>query len=95
MFLEGANLVLILVKTGTTHNIIDINFAKPANLAEQRIQTIKLVNSGNEIARQEACLNTWLHINTKTFQIDVIFDMPWLVDHGNIMWNFVTLEKQF
>lgn len=53
MFLVGTILgqdVCILVDTCVTRNILDINFARLANLAEQRILTTILVGNDNKIA---------------------------------------------
>lgn len=53
MFLAGTILgqdVHILIDTGTTHNILDINFARLANLAERCISTTILVGNDNKIA---------------------------------------------
>jgi len=50
MLLAGAILgegVRILIDTGVTHNIIDINFAQLVCLMEHHINTRILVNSSN------------------------------------------------
>lgn len=52
MYLAGAILgtcAHMLVDTGTTHNIIDINFTCLIGLLKQRINTTILVGSGNEV----------------------------------------------
>ena len=57
MYLAGvvsSNGVHILVDTGATHNIIDINVAHLIGLQEQRIDTTILVGSGNEVPYRAA-----------------------------------------
>ena len=52
MYLVGAVLgtgAHILVHMGATHNVIDMNFACLIGLLRQRINTMSLVGSGNEV----------------------------------------------
>ena len=57
----------ILVDTGTTHNVIDINFARLIDLLEKRINTMTLVGSGNKVSCWAACFNIPLYIDADTF----------------------------
>lgn len=87
--------VCILVNTGATHNIIDINIARLTGLTEWRITTTILVGSSSKLACQGACFNISLRID-EMFQIDtffldigndtyIIISTPWLADIGNTL----------
>ena len=70
MFLVGAILgtdVHILVDTGATHNIIDINVARTIGLLEQHITTTILVGSGHEISCRAGAFSVPLRINAESF----------------------------
>lgn len=110
MCLAGAVLgtgAFILIDTGATHNVIDINFARVVNLREQRINTtIILVGSGNEVSCRAASFTVPLCIDSESFQVDtfllditndvdIILGMPWLVDLGRVTWDLSKLEMQF
>lgn len=95
--------VYILVDTGTTHNIIDINVARLIGLGEQRIDTTILVSSGNEVSCWATSFNVPLHVDAEVFHIDafllnigndidIILGMPWLVSQGRLTWDFTTME---
>jgi hypothetical protein len=90
--------VHILVDTGTTHNIIDINIARLIGLLEQRIDTTILIGSGNEVPCHAAAFSVPLRINTDIFYIDaylldigndvdIILGTPWLADLGRLTWT--------
>ena len=70
MYLAGAILgtgVHILVDTGATHNIIDINVARTIGLLEQRITTTILVGSGHKISCRAGAFSMPLRINAESF----------------------------
>ena len=98
--------VRILVDSGATHNIIDINLAILTAVVEHRINTTVLVGNGTEIACTSATFNVPLRMDTKTFHIDallldigndidIILGTPWLTNIGIITWNFESIEMQF
>ena len=81
MYLAGvvsSNGVHILVDTGATHNIIDINVARLISLKEHRINTAILDGSGNEVPCRAATFNVPLRIDADVFDIDA-----YLLDIGN------------
>jgi hypothetical protein len=97
--------VFILVDTGATHNIIDINVARLIGLREQRIDTTILVGSGNEVTCQAASFSTLLRVDDEVFtidaflldignDIDVVLGTPWLASLGRLTWDF-TMELQY
>jgi hypothetical protein len=70
MYLAGAMFgtdAHILVETGATHNVIDVNFIRLIDLLEKRINTMTLVGSGNEVSCQEASFSVPLCIDAETF----------------------------
>jgi hypothetical protein len=97
--------VHILVDTGSTHNIIDINVARLIGLHEPRIDTTILVDSGNNVTCRVASFNVPLR-NDKAFNIDaflldigndidVILGTPWLARLGCLTWDLTTMELQY
>jgi hypothetical protein len=73
MYLAGSILVTgvhILVDTGATHNVIDINVARAIGLLEQRVHTTILVGSGNKVPCRAAAFRVPLRIDTESFQVD-------------------------
>lgn len=98
--------VRILIDTGATHNVNDINFARIMGIMERRINTTIIIGSGTKITCRSASYNVPLRVDNETFHIDallvdtgndvdVILSTPWLADIDNILWNFASLEIQF
>lgn len=98
--------VRILIDSGASHNVIDINFSRLIKMMECWIHTMVLVGNGTKITCSSASFNVPLHIDTETFHIDtllvdigndidVILGTPWLANIGIITWNFTSLEMQF
>jgi predicted aspartyl protease len=97
--------VHILVDTGTTHNIIDINVARLIGLQQQRINTTILVSSGNEVPCRVSAFNAPLRIDANMFYIDaylldigndvdIFLGTPWLASLGRLTWDFSTMQLQ-
>jgi hypothetical protein len=109
MYLTGAisrTGVHILVDTGTTHNIIDINVARIIDLLEQRIETTILVGSGTAAPCRAAFFSVPLRIDVDVFyidtflldignDIDIVLGTPWLASLGCPTWDFTTMEFQY
>jgi hypothetical protein len=109
MYLTGVIVgtgVFILVDTGATHNIIDINVARLIALREQCIDTTILVGSGNEVTCQAASFSTLLRVDDEVFtidaflldignDIDVVLGTPWLASLGRLTWDFTTMDLQY
>ena len=85
--------VHILIDTGATHNIIDINVAHFIGLQVKCINTAILVGSGNEVPCRAAAFSLPLRINADVFDIDtylqdigndvdIILGTPWLASLG-------------
>jgi hypothetical protein len=98
--------VHILVDTGATHNILDINVARLIGLLEQCIDTAILVGSANEVSCRAASFSAPLRIDTEIFyidafllnidnDIDIILSTPWLAGLGRMTWDFSTMELQY
>ena len=98
--------VHILVDTGATHNIININVARLIGLQEQRINTAILVRSWNEVPCRAAAFNVPLRIDADVFDIDaypldigndvdIILSTPWLASLGRLTWDFTTMQLQY
>ena len=99
MFLAGAIVgtgVHILVDTGATHNVIDINVARPIGLLEQRINTTILIGSGHEISCRAGAFSVQLCIDVESFHvnaflldignnIDIALGTPWLASLGRMV----------
>jgi hypothetical protein len=106
MYLEGVMNgagVLVLVDSGSTHNVIDINVACAIGLQEQRINTTILVGSENEVPCRGASFNVPLCIGSDAFDIDaflldigndidVVLGTPWLASLGRVTWDFTSME---
>jgi len=86
----------ILVDTGATHNIIDINVTCLIGLREQRIDTTILVGSDNEVPCRVASFSVPLCIDSEVFyidaflldignNIDIALGTPWLVSLGRMV----------
>jgi hypothetical protein len=109
MYLEGVINdagVLVLVDSGSTHNIININVARSIGLQEQHINTSILVDSGNEVTCRVASFNIPLCIDIDAFDIDtylldigndidVILGTPWLASLGRVVFDFTDMELQY
>ena len=109
MYLEGVMSgtgIHILVDTGATHNIIDVNVAHLIGLQEQRINTAILIGSGNEVPCHVAAFNVPLRIDANVFDIDaylldigndvaIILGTPWLASLGRLTWDFTTTQLQY
>jgi hypothetical protein len=109
MYLEGVINgvgVLVLVDSGLTHNVIEINVAHSIGLREQRINTTILVGSGNEVTCYAASFNVPLRIDSDAFDIDayllnitydfdVVLGTPWLASLGRVVFDFTDMELQY
>ena len=98
--------VHILIDTGATHNIIDINVAHFIGLQVKCINTAILVGSGNEVPCRAAAFSLPLRINADVFDIDtylqdigndvdIILGTPWLASLGRLTWDFTTMQLQY
>ena len=85
--------VHILIDTGATHNIIDINVAHFIGLQVKCINTAILVGSGNEVPSRAVAFSVPLRIDANVFDIDaylldisndvdIILGTPWLASLG-------------
>lgn len=79
----------ILVDTGATPNIIDINAVRLIGLPEKCIDTTMLVGSGTEVSCHATAFGIPLRINEEIFDIiaflldvDVILGTPLLANLG-------------
>lgn len=90
------NGVHVLIDSGSTHNVIDINVARTIGLSEQRINTTILVGSGDEVPCRSASFMVPLRIDSDVFDvdaylldlghnIDVILGTPWLASLGRVI----------
>jgi hypothetical protein len=109
MYLEGVINgvgVLVLVDSGLTHNVIDINVAHSIGLQEQRINTTILVGSENKVTCCAASFNVPLCIDSDAFDIDayllnisydfdVVLGTPWLASLGHVVFDFTDMELQY
>jgi predicted aspartyl protease len=109
MYLEGVINgvgVLVLVDSGLTHNVIDINVTHSIGLQEQRINTTILVGSGNKETCRAASFNVPLCIDSDAFDIDayllninydfdVILGTTWLASLGHVVFDFTDMELQY
>jgi hypothetical protein len=100
--MNGAG-VHVLVDSGATHNVIDINVAHSIRLQEQRINTTILVGSGNEVSCHAASFAMPLRIDNDIDaylhdignDVDVILGTPWLASLGSVVWDFTNMELQY
>jgi hypothetical protein len=85
--------IYILVDTGATHNVIDINMARLIGLRKGRIDTTILVGSGHEVPYRAATFSVPLRVDAEVFDIDaflldigndidIILGTPWLASLG-------------
>ena len=69
----GNSKIHILVDLGSTHNVVDINFAKKLGCTLEKInpQAITVAN-GNHIACQHKCTHFEWQMNKRLFQTEVL-----------------------
>jgi hypothetical protein len=100
--INGAG-VLVLVDSGSMHNVIDINIALSIGLQEQQFNTTILVGSRNEVTCHAASFNVPLRMDSDALNInayllnigndiDVVLDTPWLASLGHVVFDFTNTE---
>jgi hypothetical protein len=96
--------VHILVDTGSTHNIINIDVAHLLGLQKQRINTAILVGCGDEAPCRAVDFSVPLRIDADILYINaylldignnIIIGTPWLAGLRCLTWDFTTMQLQY
>ncbi|KAG8362966.1 hypothetical protein BUALT_BualtUnG0018600 [Buddleja alternifolia] len=102
---EGQN-IHILIDTGSTHNFLDINAARRLGCKIEETERIPVsVADGNKIYSSSTCKNFSWKIQGVVFVADLmllplggcdmVLGIQWLIQLGDIKWNFDKLTMEF
>ena len=102
----GKKIVCVLVDTGSTHNFIDAGVAIKLGCVREKVQELKvLAANGEELRCNEICRGFRWSMQGHSFVADVlalplgnydlVLGIQWLVELGDIWWNFKELQMRF
>ncbi|KAG8391428.1 hypothetical protein BUALT_Bualt01G0186800 [Buddleja alternifolia] len=102
----GDQSIHILIDTGSTHNVLDLNAAKRLGCRLDKIKLFPVsMADGNKIYDSLACHNfSWKMQGVMFIEemmilplggCDVVLGVQWLVQLGDISWNFDKLAIEF
>ncbi|XP_071688952.1 uncharacterized protein [Rutidosis leptorrhynchoides] len=98
--------VHILIYSGSTHNFLDLEFAKKVGCLASNMSTMQVcIPGGNKITSSGECKQFQWQMNGKEFiddmviipirGCDMVLGIQWLKKLGNIIWNFDELKMVF
>ena len=102
----GRRDLCILIDSGSTHNFIDARIIDKLWCVMEAIKELKvLAANGNQLRCQEICRGFSWEMQGQTFSADVlalpldnydlVLGVQWLIELGDIVWNFKELNMKF
>ena len=102
----GKRMLCILIDTGSTHNFLNCNMAIKLGCIMEPVPELRIMAANGEVLKcNELCRGfTWV-MQGKSFTADVlalplgtydlVLEVQWLVELGDIRWNFKELQMRF
>ena len=102
----GRKSLCILIDSGSTHNFIDVRVTTKLGCVLEPIEELKVIAAnGNELKCRDVCKSFSWTMQGHTFQAsvlalpldnyDLVLGIQWLVELGDIIWNFRRLQMKF